>query len=383
MSGARMPLDDGLDVDDRADAATFLELACRCVETGREFEALAASRHAETLYTTLDEPRGIALARLHRSAVIQSLHDWVRLPVALAAVEAVLARLTAHEALPIRIALHGLRSEEASSRGRTDDALRHVDAALSLASASPSTPSGFADPRAAALLRVRALVAARRFEEAIIVSDAALASGDVRDARGLSLRCARLEARAALEPDGVETEATSILGDCEARSLDPSPGRRRECAARVAHALAALPFALRTMRHAYEVAARAAFERAVEVDRFVHESPEMAPLPPEDAETLSDHRRATRGEQDALGTAVALALERAAEDGRSPLPMFGDADGLTCVCAWCQRVRTRDGVWLTVQQFLPLRSAGPVQLTHGICDGCAPALVADAAAATP
>ena len=368
---------------DRAEAAAFVNFARFCMGTGREFEALAASRRAEALFTSLDQPWGMALARLHRSAVIQLLRDWVRLPAAIAAVEEMLPRLSEREASLLRISILDRRAHEAWSRGRIDDALRHVDEAEALSRASRSVPSAVADPRTGALLRVLAFVAGRRFDEAVFAADRALASGDARDARGMFLRCARLEARVALGRDGVENEARAILDDCVADRRKLSPGRRRECAASVAHALAALPPALHTMRRAFDVAATAAFERAIEVDRFARELPEAALLSPEDVETLSDHRRATLVEQSALGTAVALALERAAEDGRSPLPMFGDADGLTCVCAWCQRVRTKDGVWLTVQQFLPLRSAGPVQLTHGICESCAPSLAAQAAAAAP
>jgi hypothetical protein len=51
------------------------------------------------------------------------------------------------------------------------------------------------------------------------------------------------------------------------------------------------------------------------------------------------------------------------------LPTDGE---LTCICAWCQRVRTTDGVWLSIQQFLPLQLEGPIELTHGICDACIP-----------
>ncbi len=368
-------------VSPRAEATAFVRLARDCVDEGREFEALAASRRAEVLFTAIDEPFGVAVARLHRSAVIQDLMDWVRLPAAIAAVEQLLPRLAEREVNLLRVPLLDRRAHEAWSRGRIDDALRHVEEAEVRSLDSAAAPTAFADPRTGALLRVLALVAGRRFDEAVAATDRALATGEPRDVRGLSLRAARLGARVAMGADGVEEEAASILDDCTTGRRELSPGRRRECATNVAHALAPRPSALRTMRRALDVAATAAFERAVEVDRFVHELPEAAPLLPEDVETLSDHRRATLTEQAALGTAVVLALEKAAEEGRSPLPMFGDADGLTCVCAWCQRVRTRDGLWLTVQQFLPLRSAGPVQLTHGICETCAPALVADAAAA--
>ena len=368
---------------DSAEASAFVDLARFCVGAGREFEALVTARHAEALFERLDRPFGIALARLHRSAVIQQLRDWVRLPAAIAAVETMLSRLGEREARRFRASLLDRRAHAALSRGLIELALRHVDEAEALAKEGGTGPTAFDDPRAGDLLRALAFLAGRRHEEALFAADRALASGDGRDRRGMHARCVRLEARVRLGERRVEDEARAILDDCVAGATTLGAGRRREYATGVAHALSSFPPALRTMRHAFEVAALAAFERAVEVDRFVRAFPEIAVLRPDDVETFADYRRAGLSEQAALGTAVVLALERAVEEGRAPLPMFGDADGLTCVCAWCQRVRARDGIWLTVQQFLPLRSAGPFQLTHGICGECVPILEAQVAEAAP
>lgn len=360
----------------RAEAIACVNYAKFCLASGREFEALVAARRAEALFRELDDPWGLSLALLHVLRVAEELRDWVRVEASLPEVEALLSRLPAREATLVRISLHDRRAHAAWARGLADEALAHVDAAQALVAASFPAPSPFADPRAGALLRVRALVAGRRHGEAVAEAERALAHGEPHETLSMLLRVARLEALAASGAPDVEAEATALLDACRDHAADLSPGRRREVAGAVAHVLAGIPPALRTMRRAFDVAAGAALERAGEVDRFVRSMPEASELRPEDAETLEDHRRSTLAEQAALGAAVARALERAAEDGLSALPMFGDADGLTCVCAWCQRVRTKDGVWLSVQQFLPLRSAGPVQLTHGICARCASALYA-------
>jgi hypothetical protein len=39
---------------------------------------------------------------------------------------------------------------------------------------------------------------------------------------------------------------------------------------------------------------------------------------------------------------------------------------VTCVCAWCERVRTRDGAWEEADPALVVEGAD----THGICPDC-------------
>lgn len=364
---------------DAALARAFVDYAQFCLEGAREFEALASAGRAEALFLGLGDPSGMALARLHRGAVVQALRDWVRLPAAIESVEALRPRLTERVRRIAEPALDFARANLAGAHGRYEDARRLLEEARARPRESGLEPASCFDPRAAELLEIRWSVAQGRFDEAIARADARLHAGRTDDATVLALRGARLAAQAGRGTDGVEAAASALLDGCAHPDPSCRPGHVREIAMGVAHVLGAMPSAARTMRRAFEVAAVAAFARAVEVDRFVHRLPEAAELCAEDAETLSDHRRATRAEQDALGAAVVIALERAAEAGLSPLPMFGDAHGLTCVCAWCRRVRTRDGIWLTVEQFLPLRSAGSVHLSHGACETCAPALLADAA----
>ncbi len=43
--------------------------------------------------------------------------------------------------------------------------------------------------------------------------------------------------------------------------------------------------------------------------------------------------------------------------------------GLLPVCAWCHRVRSDEGYWLSVDSYL--RRHTDVQVTHGICPECA------------
>lgn len=46
-------------------------------------------------------------------------------------------------------------------------------------------------------------------------------------------------------------------------------------------------------------------------------------------------------------------------------------------CAWCKRVRSLAGEWLTL--IPPIRTATGVELTHGICPQCAQAVAERAA----
>lgn len=363
---------------DRIEGVAYVNYARFCLSSGREFEALASARRAEALFRSLHDSWGFVLAVMHRGRVAQDLRDWTRVDESIAQIEAMVPLLPAREAALVRISLHDRRAHAAWARGRTDEALLHADEADALERRGSAESPSLTDPRTSALLRVLALVAGKRLDEAVSTADRALAYGARHEPSSMFLRTARLEARVASGASDVEAEASSILDDCRDHEAGLSPGRRREFATGVARALVGVPSALPTMRRAFDVAAAAAFERAAEVDRFVHTLPEASELLPEDAEMLESHRRSTLAEQAALGAAVARALERAAEEGRSPLPMFGDAGGLIRVCAWCQRVRTNDGAWLSVQQFLPLRSAVPMRVTHGICDRCSAALLARA-----
>jgi CheY-like chemotaxis protein len=44
-------------------------------------------------------------------------------------------------------------------------------------------------------------------------------------------------------------------------------------------------------------------------------------------------------------------------------------EGMLPVCAWCKKVRSDEGYWMTVDQFLRTRSH--LEFSHGVCPACA------------
>jgi hypothetical protein len=54
---------------------------------------------------------------------------------------------------------------------------------------------------------------------------------------------------------------------------------------------------------------------------------------------------------------------------RTALEQVKQLSGLLPVCAWCHRVRSDEGYWLSVDRYL--REQTGVQVTHGICPDCA------------
>ena len=47
-------------------------------------------------------------------------------------------------------------------------------------------------------------------------------------------------------------------------------------------------------------------------------------------------------------------------------------EGLMSICAWCKKVRTNEGAWVEIEQFITDRS--DAQFTHGVCPDCGNAL---------
>jgi hypothetical protein len=45
------------------------------------------------------------------------------------------------------------------------------------------------------------------------------------------------------------------------------------------------------------------------------------------------------------------------------------------VCAWCKRIRDKDGRWESLEQYL--RGNGGLEISHGVCPECATKLKAD------
>jgi hypothetical protein len=72
---------------------------------------------------------------------------------------------------------------------------------------------------------------------------------------------------------------------------------------------------------------------------------------------------------------LVLGFVRAIESLRSGERRIETLEALLPLCAWCKRVRTEEGIWKPVEEYLQER--GAPEATHGICPDCAARLLHD------
>jgi hypothetical protein len=73
---------------------------------------------------------------------------------------------------------------------------------------------------------------------------------------------------------------------------------------------------------------------------------------------------------DAIGVIfLVLGFVRAIESLHSEEKRIETLEALLPLCAWCKRVRTEEGTWKPVEQYM--QDKGAPEATHGICPDCA------------
>ncbi len=355
----------------RIERHAVLALGTVALQLRREFEALVLVRLAIREMDAADDAWGSVIARLNVCAVYSLIGDMGRLAATLDELEPAIRTIDD----PVRLALaarvcHRRRAEVLQSRGCFDAALGALRACEFVG--GPRYPG---ERQFTVLLEADIHFARGQFERAADHLTEAARLGSSTDARGLRIRTRRLCLNVCRGVTTTVEDADALLDALQSKSgTDVGPASRREFAIQIADAIGSVPAGLAVARRAYDVAAAAAFERLIELDRFVRDVPESATPTVDDLIVLEQFRRRTVTAQRETHAAVARLIAKAAREGRTPAPMLPSDGELTCVCAWCQRVRTKDGVWLSIQQFLPLQLEGAIELTHGICDSCFPSL---------
>lgn len=355
----------------RVERTVVLALARISLQLRQEFEALVLARHAVRAMDVAGDAWGSVSARLTVCAVFSLIGDLPRLAAVLDEVEPRIDAITD----PVRRVFakrtcHGRRAEVLQFHERYDAALGALRAGEYVG--GDLYPE---ERRSSLILEADILFARGDFERAADHLTAAARLGSTTDMRGLRIRARRLCLNVCRGVSTTVEDADALLDDLEVRTAsDIGPAARREYAILIGDAVASVPAGLPVARRAFDVAAAAAFERLIELDRFVREVPESATPTVDDLIVLEQFRRRSVVAQREVHVAVARLIARAVREGRTAAPMLPTDGELTCVCAWCQRVRTTDGVWLSIQQFLPLQLEGAIELTHGICDSCFPAL---------
>jgi hypothetical protein len=354
----------------RAEAWARASLAFVMLSEGRELEALLSAARASRVVEGRPDasPRERCLVRQRLCSVLWTLDEPVeRVEAAVEALAEAAASAPDAVAWPFRTYVLGARAELAVTR-RDGAAAGKALEAMAL-----SIPQGMPRPWAPGM-----------FEG--LVASVSLAAGRTRDAREqaeAALRLPGLGPREASELALIAARAHAATGDgAEARDLvrrrlvdldDANKRREPGSALRARHALDLADLLRHELRAPDEaqlallVAARAAAERVLEIDRCVRESPDLAEAHPADLETLAGYRARFVARHHVLGDDLARAL--VAGPGRSrEMEALLPTGEWVLLCAWCLCVRTANERWIPAGHWIP-RHEG-LRLTHGICPGC-------------
>lgn len=121
-------------------------------------------------------------------------------------------------------------------------------------------------------------------------------------------------------------------------------------------------------RRAYDLMAVAVLLNLRQVDDCSRALPELGMADATSHAALARFRKQFLAEQRQLLGRVAALLARRRDYPVHELLAMPDRTGLVPVCAWCESVRTAEGVWLPIGHFVPRE--GSFSLTHGICPPC-------------
>lgn len=349
------------DADPRRWVRACVNLAQAHRLLGGVFECLVLARLAAREGKVHGEARAYAVARLHIVGALADLQDTGRLEAALTELATAIDALPDEE--PVLARLHlGYRALWRSLEGDIEGALQDHDA----------FEAGLADASGAKQFLVEGQVfraellrqAGDPEAAARLLEEAALVPLDRPDFRLLLKKTALLTA---LDLDGPERAlglAQELLEELWTLWRQAGAGTTLRYAADLGRLLADEFDEAEDAKHAFDLAARAALARIVELDRCLRELPKGAEPSPEDTEILADFHDRFAAEQGELLDQVARYLETRAVAAADLIV----EQGLIAVCAWCKRVRANGNRWLPIASFIPREDQ--FDLTHGICESC-------------
>jgi tetratricopeptide (TPR) repeat protein len=351
----------------RTERFVCLCLARIYAQQRRGFEALCLSRAAADLARKAGDAWDLCIARARTCYALQVLDDGERLVPAVEELDRALDAVPPATGRPLRYGVWMFRTENALSVGDAAGARRALRGLLGLADAAGRLPG---DPRQPLHLDAETLLLEGKPREALDRIAALRTLPLYLESSEIIVN--HLEARcraAAGEPEVARRIVESNLDALEAEP-EPDPfgiAYRITWATASARLLREFGAPAEEVCRAHDLAAGWVIRRIVEIDRTIEALPELDGVAPEDLQTLTAHRhRFLRAQGDILGRVADLY-------GDSPPPGLahgrtGDEEGYFHACAWCRRVRTSDGRWLPIGEFLP--DDRRLRISHGICDAC-------------
>jgi len=330
-----------------------------CVSQQRPLEAMLLARRGRAI-SAADEFHA-AISDLNLAAALMALGDFQRATELLRAVDEVADRLRGGERRYVDVIRHMYRIAAAYENVSVETArasLQYLESAGETGICS-STMWCF---------RARVAFAAGEMEDAVCALQH-LRSPDEPWTEAIA-DSLLLEVRAYLRLDQREQAlalALTLIERLEAPISDSiSPGNRLETARVLAEEIGDRPDSADLARRALAIAATGALERIWQADRFRRDLPGFEFLTGEDRRVIDEyHGRFTSAYGDVLSQ-MARFLASPEELARSHAA--DPSEQLICVCAWCQRIRGPEGLWLDVGEFDP--PGGSVRMTHGACEPC-------------
>ncbi len=332
---------------------------------GRCLEALLLYRHG--LQSAQAHGHGLAsviyLANI--GGIYVQLGMRSRLPRVLERIDKALGRLTGPEHEQAERYAAWQRYEVASWEGDTLGARRALDRIR-------AEFGGHDDPRVRTAIHEiesHELAEEGHFDEAVERLDAALAAPGLTTTSRLDLLChkAVLLGRAGYteETRAVGVEALELLTDgCDSEALsEESIGAGKILASLFVRATDHV-----RARRAFDLVAAAIMRRMHQLDACIQELPALGIHDAADRTWIGDLRNEFETEQDELRARVLRLLEDARRRGVSPVHSTEAGDDLVRICAWCGMVRSHQGRWVPIRQYLPADEH--LKVTHTICQAC-------------
>ena len=353
----------------RYERLACLSLAKHYAHQRRGYEALVLARSAAGLARKGGHPYDLCVARSRICMALQVLQDAERLAAAVVELDRSLADLPPDRSRPLRVRVEGWKAEAALDAGNLEAARAAIAAQRATADDRGSMPGDDRHPvYLEALLRwnegrpeeALALVErAREIPARLPASDLPLSLLEARCLQRTGRPGEALRRLVALLDLVEESDGEDALGTGQRIRYADRAGRllQEECASP--------PDA----RRAFDLAAGWALRRVVEIERTMAAIPELDGIESSDLRTLTDYRnRFIREHGEILDRLASLYGGDSPPESLLVADPGGAPETFFRSCAWCRRVRSVDGRWLPVGEFVP--DDRHLRVSHGICPTC-------------
>jgi tetratricopeptide (TPR) repeat protein len=362
-------LDEHRGTGHRYERLSCLSLAKLYAHQRRGYEALVLSRAAAVLARKGEHPWDLCVARSRICMALQVLQDRERLAAAVEELDRSLDEVPAERARPLRFLVEGWKAEAALEAGELEQAAAALAAQRATADDRGAMPG---DDRHPVYLKATLAWRSGKHEEALALVDRAREIPARLPASDLPLSLLEARCLAATNRTGEALRRLESMLDLleEEAAVDTiGSGQRIRYAVRAGRLLEKECASPTDARRAFDIAANWALRRVVEIERAMAAVPELEGIQTADLKTLTEFRSRFMAEHGEILDRLASVYggDTPPESLLVPDP-GGSEETFFRACAWCRRVRSVDGRWLPVGEFVP--DDRQLRISHGICKDC-------------